>query len=253
MKRKLILGFVLCIAMVSSYFYIKTSTYSDGKQKLSSEHPTSKPVAQEPVAQQPVYSFDKKDVVEVKSTSIIEQTTSTADFSSIVKNMKSLALESPNIVLGTISEVTYTDRNAIPLTHYVLSIDKSIKGSLTSGSKINVIESNGYVRLSTFIQVFGDDHHKNITDQERENTLILQSIDNAPLSKNEEKVVLFLAEQESTGDYIGSYRVMGNYHGKYVYDTKIGKFVRHVESRTKADPEQDFITDPSDLRRKLNL
>lgn len=157
---------------------------------------------------------------------VIQEVSAAADFATVYPDLESVYSAASNVLVGVVTDIQYTDDDAIPRTIYSFQVLENLKGSVQAGSLISISESNGYVRMSTFIDTYGDDHFENLTDEEIEIGVILQSLGGAPLPSVGEEYVVFLGEQKVEGRIAGAYAVLGNFMGKYVLDTESERYSR---------------------------
>lgn len=153
-----------------------------------------------------------------------------ADFAKIYRNIESLYHGAENIVYGTVRDIQYTDENAAPRTIYMFQVLDSLKGEIPADSLVSIGESNGFVRLQTFIDVYGKDHFGEISEEEVENGVIQQSVAGAPLPETGDRYVLFLGEKHTEGRIAGAYAVVGSFMGKYVLNPSTQLFARYQPS-----------------------
>ncbi len=170
----------------------------------------------------------------------IMQDMAVADFAVTYPDLESIYNGAANVVVGEVIDIQYTDDEAIPRTIYSFAVAETLKGDIEENSLISISESNGYVRLSTFIEVFGTAHYEDLTDKEIENGIILQSLGGTPLPKAGEQYVVFLGEQKQEGRISGAYAVMGNFMGRYVLDQDTNLYSRFCPNE---DPDLYTIYD----------
>ena len=165
-----------------------------------------------------------------------------ADFAKIYRNIESLYHGAENIVYGTVRDIQYTDEDAAPRTIYTFQVMDSLKGEIPADSLVSISESNGFVRLQTFIDVYGKDHFGEISKEEIENGVLRQSVAGAPLPETGERYVLFLGEKHTEGRIAGAYAVIGNFMGKYVLNASTQLYKRYQPS-----DDSDFyaVKDPA--------
>lgn len=175
-----------------------------------------------------------EDTFDISDESVIQTTPIHACFTQIYPNLESIYDKAENVVVGTVIEVQYTDEDAKPRTIYSFQISEVLKGDIMPNTLISVAESNGYVRLSKFIEKYGADHFENLTEEEITNSVFLQSIEGAPLAAEGETYVAFLSEKKTEGQLAGAYVVIGNFMGKYVLNTASKLYERFTPS---TDPE----------------
>lgn len=166
----------------------------------------------------------------LEGKNIVLKSSANADFAETYPNLESVYKKATNVVVGTVEEIRYTDEDAIPRTIYSLLVSETLKGGIEPNSKISVSESNGYVKMKTFIDVYGDAHFPDITQDEIENGVLLQSLGNAPLPETGDEYVIFLGEQKQEGRIAGAYAVIGNFMGKYVLDKSTDLYSRFCPS-----------------------
>lgn len=150
-----------------------------------------------------------------------------ADFAKRYRNIESLYHGAENIVYGTVRDIQYTDEDAAPRTIYTFQVLDSLKGEIPGDSLVSISESNGFVRLQTFLDVYGKDHFGEISEEEIENGVIRQSVAGAPLPETGERYVLFLGEKHTEGRIAGAYAVVGNFMGKYVLNASTQLYERY--------------------------
>ncbi len=173
-------------------------------------------------------TFDISDKIVVQSMAI------QGEFIKVFNDLESVYEEADNVVVGTVCDIQYTDDDAAPRTIYSFNVSETLKGDIVPNSLISVGESNGYVRVSTYIDVYGTGYYVNLSEDEIENSVILQSIEGAPLPAVGEQYVVFLGNRKTEGRLAGAYAIMGNFMGKYVLDCNSGLYTRYVPS---SDPD----------------
>lgn len=182
--------------------------------------------------------FNNSFVIEGKT--IIQDMAAAADFAVIYPDLESVYNGATNVVVGEVTNIQYTDDEAIPRTIYSFAVAETLKGDIEENSLISISESNGYVRMSTFIETYGTAHFEDITDEEISNGIILQSLGGAPLPEVGEQYIVFLGEQKQEGRICGAYAVMGNFMGRYVLDQDTNLYSRFCPNE---DPELYTIYD----------
>lgn len=169
-------------------------------------------------------TFDISDKIVVQSMAI------QGEFIKVFNDLESVYEEAVNVVVGTVCDIQYTDDDAAPRTIYSFNVSETLKGDIVPNSLISVGESNGYVRVSTYIDVYGSDYYADLSEDEIENSVILQSIEGAPLPAVGEQYVIFLGNRKTEGRLAGAYAIMGNFMGKYVLDCDSGLYSRYIPS-----------------------
>lgn len=182
--------------------------------------------------------FDNTFTLEGKVS--IQDMAAAADFAVIYPDLESIYDGASNVVVGDVTNIQYTDDEAIPRTIYSFAVTETLKGDIEESSLISISESNGYVRMSTFVETFGTAHFEDITDEEIANGIILQSLGGAPLPEVGEQYIVFLGEQKREGRICGAYAVMGNFMGRYVLDQDTNLYSRFCPNE---DPELYTIYD----------
>lgn len=133
------------------------------------------------------------------------------DFLYIYDDASELSEVSPIIVIGSVSDVNYTDTNARPTTIYDFKIDQCLRGEFSPNDIISVEEYGGYVRGNVYAEVFGNaKFEKPLTD---EDIIIFGYRGGAPAPEIGDEYILFLAESDIIE---GAYSLLGSYMGKYV-------------------------------------
>lgn len=153
-----------------------------------------------------------------------------ADFAKRYSNIESLYHGAENIVYGTVRDIQYTDEDAAPRTIYTFQVLDSLKGEIPADSLVSISESNGFVRLRTFVDVYGKDHFGEISEEEIENGVLRQSVAGAPLPETGERYVLFLGEKHTEGRIAGAYAIIGNFMGKYALNPSTRLYERFQPS-----------------------
>lgn len=169
-------------------------------------------------------TFDVSDKIVVENMAVQPA------FMKVFSDLESVYLEASNVVVGIVTDVQHTDDNAAPRTIYSFHVSETLKGDILPNSLISVSESNGYVRLSTFIDVYGNDHFTDLTEAEISNSVILQSVEGAPLPGVGEEYVIFLGNRKEEGRLAGAYSLIGNFMGKYVLDSNTKLYGRYIPS-----------------------
>lgn len=164
------------------------------------------------------------------------------DFIKVYPNLASIYESAVNVAVGTVIDVQYTDEDAIPRTIYSFQISEVLKGDMIPNSLISVGESNGYVRLRTYIEKYGSGRFESLTEEEIENRVFLQSIAGAPIAAEGETYVVFLSERKAEGRLAGAYAVIGNFMGKYVLDSDSNLYKRFTPS---TNPEFYVVDTPN--------
>lgn len=178
----------------------------------------------------------------ISDNSIVQSTPIHACFTTIYPNLESLYAKANNVVVGTVVDVQYTDEDAKPRTIYSFQVSEVLKGDITPSSLISVGESNGYVRLSSYIEKYGSDHFENLTEEEINNCVFLQSVEGAPIAAVGETYVAFLSEKKPEGRLAGAYAVIGNFMGKYVLNSELNLYERFTPS---TDPDFYVVNTPN--------
>lgn len=150
-----------------------------------------------------------------------------AVFSKIFPDVPSLDAEAENILVGAVTDIVYTDDDAAPRTILTFRVSEVLKGEIPPNSLISVAQSGGYVRMKTFVDVYGTDHFPEITQEEIDTTLIRQSLMGAPLPEVGEEYVLFLSPRRTEGRLAGAYVIIGNFMGRYALDEDTGLYDRY--------------------------
>ncbi len=179
------------------------------------------------------FTIDEKTIIQNMAVAV--------DFGIIYPDLRSVYNKAANVVVGEVMDVQYTDDEAIPRTIYAFAVSETLKGYIKENSLISVSESNGYVRVSAVIDAFGMAPYENITDEEIENGVVLQSLGGAPLPETGEQYIVFLGEQKQEGRISGAYAVIGNFMGKYILDQDTGLYSRFCPSE---NPELYTTHDP---------
>lgn len=154
----------------------------------------------------------------VEGKAVIQDMAVAVDFGVIYPDLESVYNKASNVVVGEVMDVQYTDDEAAPRTIYTFAVSETLKGDIAENSLISISESNGYVRMTTVLETYGMIPYENITDEEIENGVALQSLGGAPLPEVGDQYVVFLGEQKQEGRIAGAYAVIGNFMGKYVLD-----------------------------------
>lgn len=162
----------------------------------------------------------------VEGKTIIQDMAVAVDFGVIYPDLESVYNRAANVVVGKVMGIQYTDDEAIPRTIYTFAVSETLKGDIAENSLISVSESNGYVRMTTVLETYGMIPYEDITEEEIENGVVLQSLRGAPLPEVGEQYVVFLGEQKQEGRISGAYAVIGNFMGKYVLDQDTNLYSR---------------------------
>lgn len=220
---KKLIGSLLAVLMVISLTAFSGNN-NPTQQNISSikNTPSEKAIVDNTATISNGFTLEGKDIV-LKSSA-------DADFAETYPNLESIYEKATNVVVGSVEEIQYTDEDAIPRTIYSFLVNETLKGGIEPHSKISVSESNGYVKMKTFIDVYGDAHFPDITQDEIENGVLLQSLGNAPLPETGDEYVIFLGEQKQEGRIAGAYAVIGNFMGKYVLDKSTDLYSRFCPS-----------------------
>ncbi len=173
---------------------------------------------------------------------VVEELQQDEDFEKIYPDFASIYEDAASVVAGEVVEVQYLDEDAVPRTVYSFLVTDVWKGDVEADSLISVCESNGYIRLSTWISIYGEDGFENLTDAERASGVIRQSLCGTPLAEEGEDYVLFLGEREYEGSLEGAYAVIGDFMGKYVLDAGTGLYARFCPA---SDPDLYVAEDGS--------
>lgn len=198
---------------------VSDSTYADNlyESETNQEEPADNTV-----------SFDNSFTVNKEN--VIKEMNAKPDFAETYPDLESIYNKASNVVVGEVMDISYTDDEAIPRTIYSFKVSDSLKGDIETNSLISISESNGYVRMSTFVKEYGTDHFQDITEQEIENGIILESLGDAPLPETGDKYVAFLGTKKQEGRIKGAYAVIGNFMGKYVLDNESNMYSRYCPS-----------------------
>lgn len=184
-----------------------------------------------------------KDIVPITQKSYASYKQPDPDMQSIyIRN------EVKNVVFGTVEKVQFTDDNAQAHTVYSFAIEKVIKGELKTGDIISVAESGGFVRMSKYIEVYGDAHFPDMPEEQRQNGIMHQSYSGAPLTEVGQKFLLFLGDPlAETEREAGAYYTIGGFTGKYIMQSD-GLLARY-------EPEENFysLIDPGNAERPMTL
>jgi len=224
--KKSVTGFTAIVILLIAMVLTGCQSTSETLMESATEQTDSSPdvqIADYQISNSIIGSFSVDD-----NAIPFGQSSSLPDFATGYPDLISIFNSAPIAVAGTvIGEIQYTDDNAIPRTFYSLLVSDVFKGNVEPNSTITIVESNGYVRLSTFVDVYGDDHFGELTQEQIDNEVLLDSLGNAPLPKTGERYVLFLAEPESDGRTANAYAVFGNFRGKYIQNEQSGKYARY--------------------------
>lgn len=130
------------------------------------------------------------------------------------------------IVEGTITDVDYyaysTDNAAKTLL--TINVSKSIKGNTTK--TIKVYEDGGYIKFKDVIGEFdGHIDVKKLTKEQIENGIVDIKFENAPHSKADQTVVLFLNRNPNVGQ-TDTFQIVSGPYGKFTLDINDGNFKR---------------------------
>lgn len=153
-------------------------------------------------------------------------TGSSACFSKVYEDIPALAAEAAHIVVGTVQDLCYTDEDAAPRTVSTFLVTESLAGDIAPNTLISLGESGGYVRLNTFIQVYGDDHFSGLTQEEIQSTVFALSLFGAPMTEAGDQYVLFLTDKKAEGRMAGTYGIIGGFQGKFILDPSTGRYAR---------------------------
>ena len=171
----------------------------------------------------------------VSESVVVCEIAADGEFATIYSDLQSIYSVAANVAVGTVTEIQYTDDTAIPRTVYSFHVSETLKGTIQPNSLISISESNGYVRVSTFIEVYGQAIFDELydggvfggfTDMQVTDGVILQSLYGAPLAEVGDQYILFLGKQKTEGRIKGTYVPMGNFMGKYVLDTNTNLYIR---------------------------
>lgn len=172
---------------------------------------------------------------------------SSASFSKTYPDFASLETDAANIVVGTVTDIAYTDDNAVPRTISTFLISETWKGDISPDSLISVGESGGYVRMATFIEVYGNDHFPDLREEEIESTVYAHSICGAPMTQVGDQYVLFLSEEKAEGRLAGAYGVIGGFMGKYIFHEETAFYARFCPA------DLDYTEQPMTLAELRDL
>lgn len=105
------------------------------------------------------------------------------------------------IVRGEIVNIYYTSHDSSPFTQMDVRITEPIAGGYAQGDIISVYTYGGYISYADrFSQSEIDDFFSNMTEEQLENTLLLHTIEGAPLPEVGEEYVFFADESTVFAD-----------------------------------------------------
>ncbi|MCQ2452371.1 MAG: hypothetical protein MJ075_04460 [Oscillospiraceae bacterium] len=152
--------------------------------------------------------------------SIVETGIIDADFQYIYADAAQLSEISPVIVIGTVVDIRYSDKEARPTILEDVEINTILRGGLCEGDVITVEEFGGYIRLSTYVEKYGNEKIPfNYDDNDQ---IEYGLIGGAPKPNIGDEYVFFLTESDI---FPGAYNIVGTFMGKYmVNDGTVERF-----------------------------
>lgn len=176
-----------------------------------------------------VDSFDPNDF----SSKIIESMS--PSFSKLYKDQSELYEVATNVVYGTVKDTAYFDESGAAHILYDFAIDEVYKGSLNEGDVISVLTLGGYVRLSKYIEVYGNTRFEDYTDEQINATVMESDNMGIPTPEVGDKYLLFLSDPiaDEAPFPNGAYVEKGSFMGRYAEQGD--EFVRY-----KPESEPDF-------------
>lgn len=175
-----------------------------------------------------IESFDVNDFP------LIQHATVNLDFEKIYSNVKELYNDAFYVVYGEVNEVNYYDESGAALTCYNFIIEESYKGELQENDEITVLAIGGYVRLEKMIEVFGEERYKDMSQIEREQTIVEENVMGAPLPEVNDKYLVFLSDPIDNeppfpdGVYCELGAFMGRYYEKIINLQDIHQFLNQI-------------------------
>jgi hypothetical protein len=141
------------------------------------------------------------------------------DFDVVYTGIPQLAKAAHLIVQGTASDVSYFDSNGVTYTKVILAVSKVLKGNVTPGSKVVVIEIGGVTTEAAMIREDDSAKSASITP-EQEATKVDVLFGGAPLTEEGDNVIYFGTEGDirfdNTVNIEGVYfQPVGAFQGKF--------------------------------------
>ncbi len=164
------------------------------------------------------YGEVRDDKLIIGENSKIINVSSEACFKHIYVNAEDLTENAYNVIIGEIVELEYIDNNANARTICTVEVDEVLEGNeIVKGERIQILEYQGYCRLSKFVEVYGDDHFKGYDMSHAESEFLKYTVEGEPLVSVGEKYVYFLSPELSNSEIEGNYyEIMGTFMGKYL-------------------------------------
>ena len=223
------------------------------------------------------YENNKKEVTEVtneKNTNEVDKTVkvekmkftkkqkekatfvkSSMSFAKSCKEIDGLYENSEYIVEGKVENTFFTVLYGEPYTVLELKINENFKGNVNKNDKITVLLYGGYMTVEQLVENVGDEKFKELSVEERKNTLIEKKTTDSEYPKIGDKYILFLMDSnlvENAYDPVNDYECIFKSEGKdyirnFPADEKIAKFstqnvIKNNVSLSSAELEKYCIT-----------
>jgi hypothetical protein len=172
-----------------------------------------------------------------------------ADFSKGYKTIKDLKKDADLVVAGNIVEVQYFDFNTNTFTKSKVEITKSFNNNAKKGDIINVIERGGITTKGN-LQKYDPDK-LNIPSEQFDDEVEV-SVDNAPLSKIGDNVIVFAKEDKEDFFQLNekNYIILNSYEGKFLVQKGTKMYKRHQQDKD-VNIDKDVEMTLSELTNKI--
>jgi hypothetical protein len=137
-------------------------------------------------------------------------------FATSCATLKDLYRNCPEIVRCTVTKSAFTVHEGTPYTKIDVKVTDSLKGDLSAGDMITVMQMGGYMTLQDEVDAFHDEaHFKQMTKEERQKIFIEKKTSSDNYPKAGDSYVYYLAKDNI---FPGAYTPVNDYECRFKID-----------------------------------